>query len=51
MTIAAEVYTAQQRRLKQKLKQLNPQLDKVLLLHDNARPHVAKLTWLEIPRL
>jgi histone-lysine N-methyltransferase SETMAR len=51
MTITAEVYTAQLRRLAEKLSQLNPQLDKVLLLHDNARPHVAKLTRLEILRI
>ena len=50
-TITSRVYVEQLRRLEAKLHQLNPPLNKVLLLHDNARPHVAKETRLEILRL
>jgi len=50
-TITASVYTEQLQRLDEKLNRMDPQLEKVLLLHDNARPHVAKETQLEILRL
>lgn len=50
-TITASVYTGQLQRLAAKVDQLRPKLDRVLLLHDNARPHVAKTTQLKILRL
>jgi histone-lysine N-methyltransferase SETMAR len=43
-TVNAELYCAQMDRLKQALKNNRPEKKNVLLLHDNASPHVAKLT-------
>ena len=48
--ITAGVYTEQLQRLAAKVDQLRPKLDRVLLLHDNARPHVARTTQLKILR-
>ncbi|KAK6736549.1 hypothetical protein RB195_019312 [Necator americanus] len=42
MTITAEVYCAQLQRLAEKIRKEHPGLDNVRLLHNNARPHIAK---------
>lgn len=44
MTINSEVYCSQLERLADAIRTKRPQLKKVRFLHDNARPHVAKLT-------
>ncbi|KAK6742914.1 hypothetical protein RB195_010280 [Necator americanus] len=41
-TVTAEVYCAQLQRLADKIRKEHPKLDNVRLLHDNARPHIAK---------
>ncbi|KAK6747203.1 hypothetical protein RB195_000428 [Necator americanus] len=43
-TVTAEVYCAQLQRLADKIRKEHPKLDNVRLLHDNARPHIAKST-------
>ena len=43
-TINANVYSNQLQKMAQQLKQQRPEKANVLLLHDNARPHVAKQT-------
>lgn len=43
-TINANVYSNQLQKMAQQLKQDRPEKANVLLLHDNARPHVAKQT-------
>ena len=43
-TINANVYSNQLQKMAQQLKQQRPEKTNVLLLHDNARPHVAKET-------
>ena len=42
-TITAEVYCQQLRRLEKAIQEKRPGMD-VILLHDNARPHVARVT-------
>lgn len=44
VTVTSSLYTAQLDRLSTALRQRRPQQEKVYFLHDNARPHVAKLT-------
>ena len=44
VTVTAQVYCTQLQRLAEKLALLRPRLGKVYFLHDNARPHVAKVT-------
>lgn len=44
-TINADIYCTQLQRVKQKLDFATVQQDKVYLLQDNARPHVAKKTY------
>ncbi|KAK6748367.1 hypothetical protein RB195_001159 [Necator americanus] len=41
-TVTAEVYCAQLQRLADKIRKEHSKLDNVRLLHDNARPHIAK---------
>ena len=43
-TVTAIVYVAQLQKLACVIQKERPKRDKVLLLHDNARPHVAKMT-------
>jgi len=43
-TITAEVYCEQLRRLEKAIKEKRPRMKNVILLHDNARPHVAQMT-------
>lgn len=43
-TVTATLYTDQLERLKTKLASVRPGREKVLFLHDNARPHIAKMT-------
>jgi [histone H3]-lysine36 N-dimethyltransferase SETMAR len=43
-TITASYYCTQLQRLKEKLQTTRPQRQKVFFLHDNARPHTAKIT-------
>ncbi|KAK6764644.1 hypothetical protein RB195_024822 [Necator americanus] len=50
-TVTAEVYCAQLQRLADKIRKEHPMLDNVLLLHDNARPHIAKKTFQKILEL
>ena len=40
-TVTAEVYCDQLKRLKAKLEADHPKRERVIFLHDNARPHVA----------
>ncbi|KAK6762118.1 hypothetical protein RB195_023000 [Necator americanus] len=41
-TLTAEVYCTQLQSLADKVRKEHPKLDNVRLLHDNARPHIAK---------
>ncbi|KAK6737396.1 hypothetical protein RB195_019851 [Necator americanus] len=41
-TVIAEVYCARLQRLADKISKEHPKLDNVRLLHDDARPHIAK---------
>ncbi|KAK6745623.1 hypothetical protein RB195_012003 [Necator americanus] len=50
-TVTAEVYCAQLQRLADKIRKEHPKLDNVRLLHDNARPHIAKKTSQKILEL
>ncbi|KAK6728678.1 hypothetical protein RB195_005991 [Necator americanus] len=50
-TVTAEVYCAQLQRLADKIRNEHPKLDNVRLLHDNARPHIAKKTFPKILEL
>ena len=43
-TVTASLYCVQLQRVTDALSRLRPQQDKVYFLHDNARPHVAKVT-------
>src|SRR5689334_13316851 len=43
-TINANIYCAQLERLKAEIQKNRPQHDKIYFLHDNARPHIAKVT-------
>ena len=43
-TVTAEVYCSQLQRVKDSLAEKFPEFGQVLFLHDNARPHVARLT-------
>ena len=43
-TVTAVVYAAQLQKLAGVIQKERPKRDKVLLLHDNARPRVAKMT-------
>lgn len=49
--ITAAYYCAQLDRLMTKLQQTRPGRDKIYFLHDNARPHVAKMTRLKLLEL
>lgn len=44
VTITAAYYSSQLERLKVQLASVRPGRDRVIFLHDNARPHTAKLT-------
>ncbi|KAK6760962.1 hypothetical protein RB195_022145 [Necator americanus] len=50
-TVTAEVYCAQLQRLAENIRKEHPKLDNVRLLHDNARPHIAKKTSQKILKL
>lgn len=50
-TINAKVYSSQLQKLAEVHQQVRPERDKVVLLHDNARPHVAKLTKKKLKQL
>ncbi|KAK6760845.1 hypothetical protein RB195_022059 [Necator americanus] len=50
-TATAEVYCAQLQRLADNIRKEHPKLDNVRLLHDNARPHIAKKTFQKILEL
>ncbi|KAK6760959.1 hypothetical protein RB195_022143 [Necator americanus] len=50
-TVTAEVYCAQLQRLAENIRKEHPKLDNVRLLHDNARPHIAKKTSQKILEL
>ncbi|KAK6760894.1 hypothetical protein RB195_022094 [Necator americanus] len=50
-TVTAEVYCAQLQRLADNIRKEHPKLDNVRLLHDNARPHIAKKTSQKILEL
>ena len=41
--VNAELYCTQLQKLAEKFRELRPERNRVLLLHDNARPHIAKL--------
>ncbi|EYC04219.1 hypothetical protein Y032_0089g2290 [Ancylostoma ceylanicum] len=43
-TVSAEVYSYQLQKLADAIRLKRRKIDHVVLLHDNARPHVAKLT-------
>lgn len=48
VTITAAYYCSQLQRLNEELSKVRPGQDKILFLHDNARPHSAKLTRLQL---
>lgn len=50
-TLTAAVYTQQLDRLATAIAEKRPKLQKVILHHDNARPHTAKLTRSKIKEL
>ena len=50
-TVTAVVYAARLQKLAGVIQKERPKRDKVLLLHDNARPHVAKMTRQTISEL
>ncbi|KAK6764008.1 hypothetical protein RB195_024368 [Necator americanus] len=50
-TVTAEVYCAQLQTLADKIRKEHPKLDNVRLLHDSARPHIAKKTSQRILKL
>lgn len=50
-TITAEVYSRQLQNLADRHRELRPQRSKVYFLHDNARPHTAKLTQQKLKNL
>ena len=50
-TVTAAVYTAQLQKLAKAIREKRPKRDHVCLLHDNARPHVAKMTCQAISTL
>ncbi|VDP06767.1 unnamed protein product [Heligmosomoides polygyrus] len=50
-TVTAEVYATQMQRMADKMRREQPRLDKVHLLHNNARPHIMKTTSQKILEL
>ena len=44
MTVTAEVYCQQLQKVADKLAQVRPRHGRIRFIHDNARPHTAKLT-------
>lgn len=50
-TVTAEVYCCQLENMVAEFKRVRPGHDKILLLHDNARPHTAKSTRLKLQSL
>ncbi|EYC32508.1 hypothetical protein Y032_0003g1620 [Ancylostoma ceylanicum] len=50
-TVTAEVYSYQLQKLADAIRSKRRKIDHVVLLHDNARPHVAKLTRQKIAEL
>ena len=50
-TITAQIYSNQLQKLATQLQQVRPEKSKVLFLHDNARPHVAKETKKKLKQL
>lgn len=50
-SITAAYYCAQLERLRQKLAEARPGREKIYFLHDNARPHIAKMTRLKLLEL
>lgn len=50
-TVTAALYCTQLARLHTAMEQKRPEKDKVLLLHDNARPHTAKITRQKLEEL
>ena len=51
VTVTAVLYCTQLERLAIELKKKRPEQEKVLFLHDNARPHVAKITSEKLQQL
>lgn len=50
-SITASYYCSQLERLSTKLEAVRPRREKVLFLHDNARPHIARMTRLKLVSL